>query len=90
MSKEQNKEEVVFDKARRIKSASKRASFVKSACGDDSELLGRVEALLKVHYEDKSFLESPPGVDVTLDNSPLAEGPGTKIGRYKLNLSAEE
>ncbi|MHC4623977.1 MAG: protein kinase domain-containing protein, partial [Planctomycetota bacterium] len=32
-----------------------------------------------------SFLKSPPvAVDDTLDDLPLTEGPGTKIGRYKL------
>jgi serine/threonine protein kinase/Tfp pilus assembly protein PilF len=43
-----------------------------------------VEALLKVHFEDENFLKSPPGVDGTLNTGQLSEGPGTKIGRYKL------
>jgi serine/threonine protein kinase len=86
MCAEHNKnEEAIFNAAIEIDSPAERSAFVKSACGDDTALLARVEALLKVHFEDKSFLKSPPvGVDVTLDAGPLTEGPGTKIGRYKL------
>ena len=78
-------EESIFNEAIGIKSSAERAAFIKSACGDDAALLARVEALLKVHFEDKSFLRSPPaGIDSTLDAPPLTEGPGMKIGRYKL------
>ena len=86
MSTEYRKnEEAIFNAAIEIKSNAERAAFVKSACGDDTALLARVEALLKVHFEDESFLKSPPGgMDGTLDAGPLTEGPGTSIGRYKL------
>jgi serine/threonine protein kinase/tetratricopeptide (TPR) repeat protein len=78
-------EEAIFNEAIKIKSSAERAAFVKSACGDDTALLARVEAMLKVHFEDESFLKSPPaGIAGTLDASPLTEGPGTRIGRYKL------
>jgi serine/threonine protein kinase/tetratricopeptide (TPR) repeat protein len=84
MQTENKSEEAIFNAAVDIESAGERAAFVKSSCGDDGALLARVEALLQVYYEDGNFLKSPPGIDVTLDDSPLAEGPGTKIGRYKL------
>jgi serine/threonine protein kinase len=78
-------EEAIFNEAVRIRSDTERAAFIKSACGDDTALLARVEALLKVHFGDESFLKSPPaGVASTLDAGPLTEGPGTKIGWYKL------
>ncbi|MCJ7728758.1 MAG: serine/threonine protein kinase, partial [Sedimentisphaerales bacterium] len=78
-------EETIFNEAIEIKSYAERAAFVKSACGDDTALLARVEAMLKVHFEDESFLKSPPaGIAGTLDAPPLAEGPGMRIGRYKL------
>jgi WD40 repeat protein/serine/threonine protein kinase len=78
-------EEAIFNEAIEIKSFVERAAFIKSACGDDNALLARVEALLKVHFEDESFLKSPPaGIDGTLESSPLTEGPGMRIGRYKL------
>jgi serine/threonine protein kinase/tetratricopeptide (TPR) repeat protein len=78
-------EEAIFNAAIEIDSPAERAAFIKSACGDDTALLARVEALLKVHFEDESFLKSPPaGIAGTLDAGPLTEGPGTRIGRYKL------
>jgi serine/threonine protein kinase len=44
-----------------------------------------VEELLKAHDEAGDFLEAPIlEPDITLDDSPLTEGPGTIIGRYKL------
>jgi tetratricopeptide (TPR) repeat protein len=62
-----------------------RSLYLDSACGDDSELRGLVEGLLKAHDEAGNFLESPPAdIDGMLDDPPLTEGPGTKIGRYKL------
>ena len=77
-------EEAIFAAAIEIESAAERESFVKSACGQDSKLLARVESLLKVYYEDKDFLKSPPGVNETIGNAVLSEGPGTRIDRYKL------
>lgn len=78
-------EEAIFYATMEIDSPRERSAFVKSACGEDAELLRRVEGLLKFHYDDDRFLKSPPaGTDITLDNSPLTEEPGTKIGRYKL------
>ncbi len=75
----------IFNEAIRIESPSERDAFIKAACGDDSDLLSRVEALLKVHFEEKSPSGSPPsGVNNTLLTTPLTEGPGMKIGRYKL------
>jgi WD40 repeat protein/serine/threonine protein kinase/tetratricopeptide (TPR) repeat protein len=75
----------IFNEAIRIKSLAERVAFIKSACGDDAALLARVEALLRVHFEDESFLKSPAGgIDSTLETPPLTESPGMKIGRYKL------
>jgi hypothetical protein len=85
MGTKNGNEESIFSAAIEIESPIERAAFVKSACGDDAELQARVEGLLRIHYKDKSFLKSPPaGTNTTLDTSPLVEGPGTKIGRYKL------
>jgi len=47
--------------------------------------LNRVEALLKAHDTEDSFLEVPAlEPDVNVEESFLIEGPGTMIGRYKL------
>ncbi|HZU38554.1 MAG TPA: serine/threonine-protein kinase, partial [Gemmataceae bacterium] len=56
------------------------------ACGDDQALRARVEALLRVHEEERSFLATPPEEVAFLASAPgsMAEGPGTQIGPYKL------
>src|SRR3954469_14024017 len=63
-----------------------RQAYLREACGDDSALRRRVEALLEVHEDAGSFLESPAG-SPTATNAPStgsSEGPGTVIGPYKL------
>ena len=84
MNTEQKDEEAIFKSAFKIKSPTERIAYLKKACGDDAVLLACVEALLKAYNEAGNFLESPPGVDGMLDAGSLSEGPGTKIGRYKL------
>src|SRR5208282_404475 len=60
-----------------------RRRYLHEACGDDPNLLARVEALLRVHEEDRSFLEMP---DMTMPAGTAggSEGPDTQIGPYKL------
>ena len=85
MNIEQRTEEAVFKEAIKLQSPAERAAFVRQACGSDTRLLSRLEILLQAHDEAGDFLETPPiDFDVVLDNSPLSEGPGTVIGRYKL------
>jgi len=85
MSAESKDEEVIFKKAIKLKTPAKRESYIKKVCGEDTKLLDRLKILLKAHEQSESFLESPPlAANVTLDDSPLTEGPGTIIGRYKL------
>jgi serine/threonine protein kinase/tetratricopeptide (TPR) repeat protein len=85
MCAEDNKNEEQIYYQAISKPPGERQAYLKEACGDDAELLGRIEALLKAHEQAGSFLKVPVfGPDVTLDTSPLTEGPGTIIGRYKL------
>jgi len=77
-------EETIYHEAvsRRPK---ERKAYIEAACGDDTELLARIEALLKAREVKDSFLEVPAlDPDITLDDAPISEGPGTVIGRYKL------
>ena len=84
MNQERN-EETIFKAAIKIRSAEKRTAYVEQACGGDPGLLARVKRLLKSHEEAGSFLESQPfGANVTLDTSPMSEGPGTEIGRGRI------
>jgi len=85
MSAEQKDEEVIFKNAIKLKTSVEREAYLKRACGDDAKLLRRLEILLNAHDQADDFLDSSPfGSNITLDGSPISEGPGTVIGRYKL------
>jgi hypothetical protein len=76
MCAEHNKDEETIYYATVAKSPAERAAYLKKACGNDADLLARVEALLKARDVEDNFLEAPVfDADVTLDDSPLTEGP---------------
>ncbi len=66
------------------KPTAERAAFLDQACAGNAALRRRVEALLKAHAEasGEAFLAGPCQ-DMTTAEEPL-EGPGTRIGSYKL------
>jgi serine/threonine protein kinase/Tol biopolymer transport system component len=74
------------------KSGPEQARFVAVACGEDNELRAQVEGLLAAHSEAGEFLASPTGPEpsealkaaVGLAAADPPEGPGTRIGPYKL------
>src|SRR5271165_495864 len=81
-----NDEKAIFLAALEQATAGEREEYLRSACGDDPELLKRLNVLLSVHKESQGPLDAPsPGVGIapTID-LPLAEKPGTVIGPYKL------
>ena len=85
MGSKHAKEESVFKAALAIDDPAGRAAYLDEACGDDAELRAAVEALLKAHQQAGNFLETPAiEMEITSGGEPLAEGPGTVIGRYKL------
>jgi non-specific serine/threonine protein kinase/serine/threonine-protein kinase len=62
-----------------------RAAYLAEACGTDTELRRQVERLLEARAERGSFLEAPAlGPTIEHGAGPIAEGPGTVIGPYKL------
>jgi WD40 repeat protein/serine/threonine protein kinase/Flp pilus assembly protein TadD len=75
-------ERAIFDAARRIEAAEARHAYLQQACGEDAELRRRVEALLRAHEEDTTFLREP-AVETGFPPE-ITEGPGTQIGQYKL------
>jgi len=84
VSAEDKNEEVIFNTAVQLKSNAERKAYLLEACKDNKDLRNAVESLLK-HHDVDSFLDVPPvDSDVTLDESPVSESPGTVIGRYKL------
>ncbi|MGD8500493.1 MAG: serine/threonine-protein kinase, partial [Phycisphaerales bacterium] len=77
--------EAIYNDALQKGSKKDRSAYLDAACGGDRALRARVEALLKAHEQAGDFLAVPVGgANVTLDNHPSIEGPGTKIDRYEL------
>jgi eukaryotic-like serine/threonine-protein kinase len=76
-------EREIFDTARRMGDAAARAAYLGEACGGETSIRQRVEALLQVHDEQQSFLASP-AITADLDPPLMLTGPGTVIGRYKI------
>jgi len=79
------------------KSGVKRDAFVASACGDDQQLCDQVLALLRAYNEAGDFLASADNsmgaaaraaLVMAVEEAP--EGPGSRIGRYKLLQSIGE
>ncbi|MHC4098788.1 MAG: protein kinase domain-containing protein, partial [Planctomycetota bacterium] len=85
MSGKQKDVNMIFLEAIEKPSAKERAVYLDEACRDDPGLREELESLLGAHEKAGGFLESPIlELGVTLDTSPLTEGPGTIIGNYKL------
>jgi hypothetical protein len=79
--------ENVFSAALCKASLAERAAYLDGACGADAAMRERVEALLASHDAADSFLLRPANPDdaSTVDEpGRVAEGPGARIGRYKL------
>ena len=75
----------VFTEALQLPSAQ-RVGFLHRVCASDGELRRRVEALLRAHEKAGDFLSEPAG-RVPLESAQelrVGEGPGDRIGRYKL------
>jgi serine/threonine protein kinase/dienelactone hydrolase len=83
MAREPQNEEAIYYAAI-DRPQSERSAYIKAACGEDLELLDRVESLLRIRETEGNFLESPPFLEAMPMNAPISEGPGTVIGRYKL------
>ena len=89
--------ESIFLAALEKKSPEERAAYLDQACAGDEGLRRRVERLLDAHPKVGGFLEQPavaaatqPSAEApaqeaaTLPPRPIAEGPGSRIGPYKL------
>ncbi len=82
-------EQAIFAEALRRDTAEARASYLDAACGTDTTLRRRIEALLRAAEKAGDFLEQPPtGLSADAGSTLLAtepsEKPGDRIGRYKL------
>ena len=79
-----NREEDIFREALTFNDRDEQQAYLEEACGDDQRLYAAVGTLLKHHHTtsilDASAMEASLGPQFT----PLTEGPGMTIGRYKL------
>jgi serine/threonine protein kinase len=77
--------EEIYSAALKKGSGQERSEYLDEVCGDDHALRARIETLLNASKEVGDFLEPPIlNADVTLNDSPMTEVPGTVIDRYKL------
>ena len=76
-------ERSIFLEALEISAPAERAAFLDRACNGDAALRTGVEGLLAADNRSGSFMQRPAGGDVTADHQP-AEGPGNRVGPYKL------
>src|ERR1051325_8352108 len=84
-----SREQALFTEALRRATPEARVAYLDGACGTDTVLRGRVEALLRASESAGDFLEQPPTGLAASDGSTvvltgLSEKPGDRIGRYKL------
>src|SRR5262245_36822081 len=77
-------EATIFHAARQMQGPDDRRLYLDTACGNDKRLRARIEALLRVHEEQPTFLEAPAVPRRTRTDPIVREGPGTQIGAYKL------
>ncbi len=91
-------DETIFAAALQWESPAQRAAYLDEACAGNPALRRRVEELLQASAEAQTFLERPAGQPRKPDptaataatirfappSTPSIEGPGTRIGRYKL------
>jgi hypothetical protein len=75
-------EESIFNAALELASPDERTAYLRKACGNDQDLLNRVQALLELNEIEDGFLEEPPTIcDVLTGGQIQTEAPGTVIGR---------
>jgi WD40 repeat protein/serine/threonine protein kinase len=75
----------IFCAAVEIASSQEREAYLDQACGHDPQLRGQVQKLLEAHFQSGSFMHQPAvALLSTVDLPKIQEGPGTRIGPYKL------
>ncbi len=80
-------EKEIFFAALDLTSPDARAAFLEGACGKNPALRQRIEILLAEHFEQDTLLKTATAsqiIPLLHRPTPLTEGPGSQIGRYKL------
>ena len=85
MNDQSKKVKEIFLEAEGILDAVEQQRFLERACGDDQDLLGRVQRLLDAHQEGTDFIPMDPQEQTKVADEPAPrEGEGSIIGPYKL------
>jgi serine/threonine protein kinase/WD40 repeat protein len=75
----------IFGRALEIESPADRSAFLNEACAANPGLRAEVEDLLRAMAGAGDFMNRPaPTGSVTIAHAPIPEGPGTRIGPYRL------
>ena len=78
------REREIFLAALEQSDPAERRAYLKTACGSDTALRQRIEALLREHDEAGSFMQTPAIAGGDTQVLTVTEKPGDTIGRYKL------
>ena len=75
----------IFGRALEIESPDDRSAFLNEACAANPGLRAEVDDLLRAVAGAGDFMNRPIRPDpVTISHAPIPEGPGTRIGPYRL------
>jgi eukaryotic-like serine/threonine-protein kinase len=75
----------IFGRALEMESTAERSAFLSEACAADPAIRAEVEDLLRAMAGAGDFMKRPPAAATpTTPHGPILEGPGTRIGPYKL------
>jgi WD40 repeat protein/serine/threonine protein kinase len=78
-------ERSIFAAALDITDPEERAAYLERACAQQPGLRRHIDDLLAAQDQLGSFLQAPVlGTAATLEERPLPEGPGTRVGPYQL------
>jgi serine/threonine protein kinase len=83
-------EQAIFHAARRMGSPQAREAYLESVCRGEQRLRARIEALLRIHDEDQTFLRSPVKGFRAGSLDAVGEAPGTVLGPYQLRQQLGE
>ena len=84
MITENDRAKHIFLNAAEIAAEDVRQDYVDAKCGDDVQLQREVNSLLEYHGLLGQFLEPCDSEVAATIDTPMAERPGTQVGRYKL------
>src|SRR5689334_23269229 len=82
MNPSAQREETLFEAARKLTDPDAREAFLRAACGNDLALRRRLDQLFAAQTDAEQFFIDDAATDTLIQT--VTEGPGTIIGRYKL------